>query len=89
MYAILIALCFAPNPKYEFNCYPIGENPVVWYLTKAECTQRMKQIGTKELLEHMLHDTTEKGRLIGRCVYSAQLKPELGSSEDFEGSFVE
>ena len=89
MYAILIALCFNPNVKYANNCYPIGENPVNWYLTKAECIERMKQIGTKELLDHLLHDTKEKGRLIGRCVYADQLKPDLSHEEDFEGSFVQ
>jgi len=88
MYAILIALCLNPNPRYENNCYPIGENPITWYLTKAECIQRMKQVGTKELLDHLLHDTKERGRLIGRCVYADQLKPTLIHEEDFEGLSV-
>lgn len=72
MYIILIALCLETNGNY---CYPIREKPIVYYETKEQCVERMKQIATKELLDHLLQSTTEKGDLVGRCLYFPNKKP--------------
>ena len=89
MYAILIALCLNSNVKNELNCAYLDGIPLTWYLTKAECVEKMKIIGTQELLDKLLVARKEKhGRLIGSCVYAAQMRPEISSDEDFEGAFV-